>query len=172
MVLTQYVLALILSLRASLMPGETVDAHLATMVDVSAAIAESVNASAPVYRGRFGRARTAALMVAIGYKESGFRADILSGATLGPNRACGAWQTETPPLPCALFVLDRRFEAEHALALVRRSFAACRHNPRAHWLAGFTSGRVDAGLVESRERMNLADRLFASVAPVWLEEGA
>lgn len=172
MVLTQYVLALILSLRTSLMPGETPNAHLATMIDVSAAIADAVNSAPPVYRGRFGRARTAALVVAIGFKESGFRADVLSGATLGPNRACGAFQIEGPPLPCAVFVLDHRGEAEHALSLIRRSFAACRHSPRAHWLAVFTSGRIDAGLVESGERMALADRLFATVAPIWLEEAA
>lgn len=145
---------------------ETEAAALVRYQEIAEAVAETVEAEDPLFGGPLGRHRTGALLVSVAFFESGLRLDVDQGATLGDHgRACGLWQIQAPPQPCAEFVRDRRTQASHALALMRRSFAACRSAPVARRLAAFASGRCSAGHAESEARILYAQRIFARRPP-------
>lgn len=87
--------------------------------------------------------RTAALLVAIAVHESGLRADVDTGETLGDGgRARGLWQLQDVPSD-----LSRAEQASVALARVQRSFRACGSGRYA--LAAYASGSCARGLPES-----------------------
>jgi hypothetical protein len=169
MQITGWILGLILTLSPPRDTArESADAMLGRYVDIAAAIADVVQTEEPLFSGPLGRERTASVLVATAWLESGFRVDIASGETRGDKgRACSLWQVQAPPVPCAVFVHDRRAEAAYALSLMRRSFAATRGMPLDDRLRVFASGRTDCGGEASRARMQEARRLFARVPPTW-----
>lgn len=133
---------------------------------IAEAIADVAAREAPLFGGTHGRERTAVLLAAVAFAESGYRRDVEAGETRGDKgRACGLWQIQATPVPCPQFVTDRRESARYALELMRRSFTACRTLPIEERLAAYASGRCDAGLRESRVRIELAQRWYARHPP-------
>lgn len=125
-------------------------------------VAAVVASSPPIFSGDLGRERTAALLVAVAALESGLRLDVDDGRKRGPARECGLWQTMPVAGRCPE---TRRAGAVLALERMRRSFAACHARPVAERLAAYASGRCDAGLAESRARVELARSLVARHPP-------
>jgi hypothetical protein len=109
------------------------------------------------------RPATAAVLLAIAYKESAFDARVDRWEKRGPAGECGLWQImPAARTPCRH---DRRADAAHALELVRASFAACSRNAPDERLAVYTSGACDRGLEASRERLGLARTWLAAHPP-------
>ena len=136
----------------------------------------------PLFPGRLGRFRTAALVVAVANYESGLRRDVLSCAgahSRGSGVDSGALQVR---LPRGAFTaegwtaeevcgdLGKQFRS--GLHLMQRSFRACSKEAADHRLSAFTSGRCDSviGGATSKPRMASGRRLFERMPPP-VEEG-
>lgn len=125
------------------------------------AVAISVASEArPLFRGdevASGAERTAAVLVAVAFEESRFRAN----ATGDHGQSRSAWQVSRywgEPV-----TIDG--QALLALDLMRESFRVCRARPveeRLSWYAAGGSG-CDRGHAASVRRMRLAERLLASL---------
>jgi hypothetical protein len=126
--------------------------------EVAADVDAVVRDAAPLFGGSHGRERTAALLLAVAYMESGLRDDNVRGKA----GECGLWQTMPVAGRCPE---TRRDAAALALDMMRRSFTACRASPIDDRLAVYASGRCDRGLTESRARMQLARRWYAAHPP-------
>lgn len=128
----------------------------------------------PIFGGERGRARTAALLLAIAWHESGFARDVDLGPCYRGRANDGArcdygrahcllqvhardGKTEEGWTPAEL-VADREKCFRAGMHLVLRSFAACRKNPPKHRLAAFASGRCDAGQSGSERLLALGER--------------
>jgi len=131
-------------------------------------------AEKPVFGGERGRARTAALLLAIAWHESGYSRDV----DLGPcwrGRANDGPRCDHGRAHCLLQVhardgktlegwtpaelhADREKCFRAGLHIVQRSFAACRKNPPQHRLAAYASGRCDAGQSGSERLLALGER--------------
>lgn len=135
----------------------------------------------PVFGGAKGRARTAALLLAIAWHESGFARDV----DLGPcwrGRANDSPRCDFGRATCLLqihtrdgktregwtpaeLLADRTKCIRAGLHLVQSSFSACRANPPRHRLAAFASGRCTAGQSGSERLLSLGER-FATRLPI------
>ena len=135
----------------------------------------------PLYRGKKGRARTAALLLAIAYMESGFAHDVDKGPCYrkGSYRSrcdgglsAGLWQARIGAgttletvhgidgkTQADLFG-DRKLQVRVALHMVRRSFKACRSLGQNALLNVYASGSCFRGEQPAKARLALATRLF------------
>ncbi len=146
---------------------ESEAAGRARYLDIATDIAFVVSDAdeSPLFGGKLARERTGALVVAVGYMESGWRLDVDNGTTLGDHgRACTSWQLQRSRAECAKLLADRRAAVREALHAMRLSAAAC-HGLIQDMLRAYASGRCDAGEEESRTRVQLAQRLFAAHPP-------
>lgn len=119
----------------------------------------------PLFGGARGRAQTVALLLSIAYHESGFRRDVDLGLgklargsgidscllqiRVGSGRTADGWSHHD-------LVSDREKCFRAGLALVRRSFSACRRLDPRDWLGAYTRGRCVANEPSSRSRVGLA----------------
>lgn len=135
----------------------------------------------PVFGGKKGRARTASLLLAIAYHESGFAKDVDKGPCYrgksGNSARCDSGMSaclmqihigdgSTPEgwTQKDLFA-DRKKCFAAGLRLIRRSFAACKSLPIKHRLNAYASGSCAKGHEGSERLMNLADK-FATRSPI------
>jgi hypothetical protein len=135
----------------------------------------------PVFGGKKGRARTAALLLAIAYHESGFAKDVDKGPCYrGKNgnsarcdsglSAClmqihiGEGSTPEGWKKKDLFA-DRKKCFASGLRLIRKSFSACRSLPMKHRLNAYASGSCSKGQSGSERLMALADK-FSTRLPM------
>jgi hypothetical protein len=121
----------------------------------------------PLFRGAYGRASTAALLLAVAFHESGFRRDVdlgigklargsgtdscLMQIRVGSGRTPQGWSHTD-------LVQDRQKCFLAGLALIRRSFAACHRLSVRDWLSAYTRGRCVENDPSSRSRVDLATR--------------
>lgn len=142
--------------------------------DVAAVVFDP--AEAPVYRGPFGRVRTAGLVVAVAWMESGFARDV----DLGPcapgrvragqcdhGRSASMWQikvgrgrTREGWTQADLFA-DRRKAIRAALRGLRSSFGLCKHLEEELRLTAYGTGTCAVPLERSRPYVRLGNRLAA-----------
>ncbi|HEU4407112.1 MAG TPA: transglycosylase SLT domain-containing protein [Polyangiaceae bacterium] len=128
------------------------------------AIAEAAERSEPLFPGPDGRARTAALLVAVAYHESRFDPKAVGDG----GRSFGLFQLQrggasnfTPAVA-----------ARRSLAFLRSSMNSCRDRAEDERLAAYASGRCDRGLEASRARMRLGRALVAGHPPPEPTRGA
>ncbi len=131
----------------------------------------------PLYGGKKGRARTAALLLAIAYHESGFARDVDEGPCYrgkhGTSKRCdsgvsaclmqihlGKGTTPEGWTQSDLFE-DRRKCFSAGLRLIRKSFLACRALPMKHRLNAYASGSCARGHAGSERLMALGERFAA-----------
>jgi len=154
--------------------------RMQSIADDIAAVVADVDEQ-PIVGGHQGRARTAALLVAIGSLESGYAPDADKGPCWrgldGKSTRCdgglavSAWQIRVGAGRTAegysredLFA-DRKKAIRTALHLVRRSVNACRREAPLHRLAAFASGSCSRGHQASAARVQLAQHLLAALPP-------
>ncbi len=167
--MTSWLFALLLAVAP---PGrvparETEEAARVRYLDIATDIASVASdpAEAPLFGGALGRERTAALLAAVAYMESGLRLDVDDGRTRGDSgRSCTIFQLSRGRKACAPLLADRRAATREALHSMRRSAAAC-PGPVEGMLRAYAAGRCSAGEDESRARVQLAQRLFAGHPP-------
>lgn len=132
--------------------------------DISAVVEDP--AELPVFGGKLGRERTAMLLLAVAYMESGLRVDVDDGRLLGDSgRSCTIFQLSRGRTACAPLLADRRLAAREALRAIRRSAAACPGVGIDGMLRVYASGSCNAGATESAARVRLAQRWFAAHPP-------
>lgn len=129
----------------------------------------------PVFGGAHGRARTAALVLAVAYHESGFMKDVDIGPCYrgknGQSTRCDSGKSaclmqiriadgKTPEgYTREELFKDRRKCFESGLRLLRSSLGMCKHLPLKHRLAAYASGSCDKGWEGSEVLMSLAEKL-------------
>jgi hypothetical protein len=156
--------AWILTLMIALQPHAP---WLSTYPETADAIARASIAE-PLFAGKDGPARTAALLVAIGWFESRFQADAVGDhgrsvclVQIGESNFKALGVTRETMLTSVATCI-------HAgITMIRESMAACKARPLderlGHYAAGGNGCSNEGGLTASRHRMLLAKRLFASV---------
>jgi hypothetical protein len=134
----------------------------------------------PVYGGPNGRRRTALLMLAIAFHESGFAHDVDIGPCYrgrdGQSARCdhgksacvmqlhvGEGTTPEGYSQADLFA-DRKKCFRAALARIRSSLGECKHLDERHRLNAYASGVCTRGDEQSEELMDLVDKFGAKVA--------
>jgi hypothetical protein len=148
--------------------------------DIAVVVTDSTEA--PAVGGKNGRARTAALIVAIAWKESAFARDVDLGPACyrgrdGRSPRCdggaaasifqiriGAGTTVEGWKQADLFA-DRKKAVRAALHLVRRSVNACSKYGALAALRSYASGSCERGHAASAARVQLAQRLLATLPP-------
>lgn len=124
-------------------------------------------ATRSLFGGPRGRAQTVALLLAIAYHESGFRRDVDLGLgklargsgtdscllqiRVGTGLTADGWSHQD-------LVSDREKCFRAGLAVIRRSFGACRRLDQRDWLSAYTRGRCVKDEPYSRSRVGLARR--------------
>ncbi len=159
--MTAILLAVLLALVPRPSGGETAEAHQDRLESIAAAVAEVAATEAPIGASEGGLARTAAVLVAIAYYESGFDWAVDVGGKRGDGgRAVCLMQVHPRPglLPETLET-SRAACFRAGLQIARRSFGACGRFPAAGGLAAYTSGRCDRGVMSSATRVRLAEKL-------------
>jgi hypothetical protein len=154
--------------------GERLERYRSIAADLAAVVLDPDERMA--YRGARSRERTAALLLALAFMESGFAKDVDKGPCYrgrdgtfarcdGGLSACmlqirvGAGTTSEGWSREELFA-DRRKCFRAALHKARRAMSSCvRRGPDA-LLNAYASGSCDRGLHESRERLAMARRFF------------
>lgn len=134
------------------------------------AIANRAEAEAPLFKGDDDRHRTAALLVAIAFRESSLRSDAVGDHVAGkPTSFCAfqlhlPWGAKTaegwsgPDL-----VEDPEKCVTAAMRLLRESMRACPSAPLAWYAAGPSGCESVRAQRISRDRMSLAQRLVRDV---------
>jgi len=128
----------------------------------------------PVFGGPHGRARTAALLLAVAYHESGFMKDVDIGPCYrgksGQSTRCDSGKSaclmqiriadgKTPEgYTREDLFQDRKKCFRAGLRLLRSSLGMCKHLPLKHRLAAYASGSCDKGLPGSEVLMSLAEK--------------
>jgi hypothetical protein len=135
----------------------------------------------PVYAGPKGRRRTALLVLAIAFHESGFAHDVDIGPCYlgkdGTSARCdhgksacvmqlhiGEGTTPEGYTQADLFA-DRKKCFRAALARIRSSLGECKHLDEKHRLNAYASGVCTRGDEQSEELSALVDKFGAKVAP-------
>jgi hypothetical protein len=188
------VVAWLVSLMASLAPpevaaaqpafpgwAETAEERAARYESIASDLAAVVYApeTRPLYSGRRARARTAALLVALAFKESGFAPDVDRGPCVkirdpktgyarcdGGASACmlqvrtGAGTTLEGWTREELFA-DRKKCFTAGMNAARRSFVACARLGLDSLLNVYASGTCERGGPQGKERLDLALRLVS-----------
>ena len=144
----------------------------------------------PLFPGKRGRERTAAVVLAVAHLESGFRKDVdLGVGKIGRGDHGRSWclmqvqagVTGTVPSGNDLtrtytgsdLVTDRKKCFRAGIEMIRQSLSACRDQPLKDRLAVYASGSCDKGLAESQMRMALAGRITKLLPfPAQSENGA
>ena len=153
--------------------GELIEEAVARYEQIAAdAVAVAYDSTTPpLFAGRDGRAKTAALLLSVAFHESGFRKDVdlgigprargdsgqswcLMQIKIGGGRTLEGWSG-------AELVRDRRLCFAAGLSAIRRSFVACRANPTSERLNAYTSGSCSRGATQSRARMESAIAWFS-----------
>lgn len=132
----------------------------------------------PVLAGGEGRAKTAALLVAVSYWESGGWNKVVDYGVGARGRGdsgtshCLAQVRLSPGMrtrhgfSAEDLTRDRRACFRAALAIMRDSFRSCGRGRPLEWrLAVYASGRCGAGLRESTLRVRTAMRVYAANRP-------
>jgi len=138
---------------------ETVEAGAARYGEIAEAIADVSG----------GNARTAALLLAVSFHESGWRRDVDLGRgklARGSGRDSCLMQVRVTTDEHRALTADRRRCFRLGLERLQRSLNACRHLPRLDRLAAYASGACDRGRLESRARMKTADDFEARIRAV------
>jgi hypothetical protein len=152
--------------------AETVEEGKARYGEIADALANVVlDPSEPsLWRGPSGRARTAALVLAVSYLESGWRKDVDLGQGkhargddgnswcmmqmhVGRGTTLEGWTG-----PDLVASREKCFRA--GLHALRRSQRACRSRPIEEMLNAYASGTCTRGAAESRQRVGLAMRWY------------
>ncbi len=129
----------------------------ASYEETARAIATAAELAEPLFPGPDGRARTAALLVAVAYHESRFDPNAVGDG----GRSFGLFQHQrggTSNFAPAV-------AAPRALETMRGSMNVCRARPADERLAAYASGRCDRGLAASRARLALSRALLAGHPP-------
>lgn len=130
-----------------------VDRYVSISEDIAAVADES-----PVFAGEDGPARTGLLLASIASFESGYRADIDDLTVKGDHGASASiLQIWVRP---GEHPTDRRSFIRLGVERIKESFGACRGSVLADRLALYASGHCDAGLRESRHRVERALRYW------------
>lgn len=139
-------IALVLAMMLALVPGRD---H----ARLGGAIAEVVEAEPPLFQDDADRRKTAALLVAVAFRESSFRAD-----AIGDNgRARCAFQLWGAP---AEVMTDPQLCTRIAMARLRESMRACgAANPLGVYAAGPAGCTSEKAARISRDRMWIAKRI-------------
>jgi hypothetical protein len=122
-------------------------------------------ATPPLFGGPRGRAATVALLLSIAYHESGYRRDVDLGIgklargsgkdsclvqiRVGSGRTPQGWSHDD-------LVSDRDKCFRAGLALIRKSFGACRKQEQLDRLSAYTRGRCSSHEPLSRSRIGLS----------------
>jgi hypothetical protein len=159
---------------------ETIEAKEARYLSIANDIAQVAYDpdEQPAFAGRRGRQETAALLLAIAFKESGFAHDVDKGPCVqhkdrktgyvrcdGGASACmmqiriGAGTTKEGWTQRDLFA-DRTKCFRAGLSLVRRSMNACREHPVEYRLNAYASGVCSLGHSGSKDRMRYWRKLL------------
>lgn len=115
------------------------------------AIDRAVDRDGPLFVGADGARQTRALMVAVAWRESSFRLDVVGDQ----GRSMCAFQILNGPRS---LLADVDACTTRGLAMMRESFAACSTLPVAERLAGYARGSCtrDDGRAISRDRFWVA----------------
>lgn len=123
----------------------------------ASAIAEVIDAEPALFKDDAAKLRTAAVVVAIAFRESSFRNDVVSKT----NDFCMMQVNRRPDLAA-----DPRACVRVGLAMLRESLRVCPAFPVAHYAEGGLRACSSARAQRiSRDRMALAARLVREVKP-------
>ncbi|MCU0686684.1 MAG: transglycosylase SLT domain-containing protein [Polyangiaceae bacterium] len=125
--------------------------------ETARAIATAAEHAEPLFPGPDGRARAAALLVAVAYHESRFDPNAVGDG----GRSFGLFQHQRG----GASNFAATVAAPRALETMRGSMNACRARPAEERLAAYASGRCDRGLAASRARLSLGRALLAGHPP-------
>jgi hypothetical protein len=134
----------------------------------------------PLFPGVEGRARTAALVLAVAYHESGFSHDVDKGPCYQPKNSkilrcdggmavcllqvhMGYWGKTKEGWTKEQMFQDRKKCFTVGIRKMRQSMSTCRTNSDQHKLAAYASGRCTHGLKGSRELWALYQRFWSRV---------
>ena len=143
------VLFFILAAMASLAPGRE---H----IENATAIASVVLDEPPLFKSDESRLRTAALIVAIAFRESSFRNDAKSKT----NDSCLMQVNRRPDL-----AKDPVKCVRVAMAMLRESMRMCPDHPLAFYASGSGACTNERARKISDDRTRIAHRLLAQVSP-------
>lgn len=165
--MTPWLLSLMLAaLPPARQAPEPEDLARARYEAIAGDVAEIVAAEPALFRGKFGRQRTAVLLLSVAFHESAWRLEVDTGLSRGDaGRSCTLWQhNEGRGKVCDELLADRKKAVRLALDKMRRSQRACR-GPVEEMLRVYASGSCQRGLTESRKRVETAQRWFAARPP-------
>ena len=157
---------------------ETIEEMRTRYASIAKDLAEVVDNGKPLFGGKRGRRHTAALLMSIGYFESGFVKSVGSGKVRGDggrswcymqiNLGKGKVYFGTPEM---LEWTGQDLVGESAtkcfkvgLETIRMSMGACRSRAQADWLSAYTSGRCQDNEPKARSRWSFAGTLVQRVA--------
>ena len=168
--------------------------------DIAKDIQTVVSEEEPLFKGAYGRIRTASVILSIMFHESGFRKDVDLGLGKlakgdGGNSVCMmqlnigkgrtfAWNTKKlrPALPAdppdevmagwnqKEISADRKKCIRAGYRIIKISFGAGRSLPMLDWLRVYASGSTTAGSKESQARMGLALKYYAAHKPDFTDQ--
>lgn len=157
---------------APLRQDETEDEMRERYKTLAQGIAEAVESSPSLFRGDNGAYRTAALIISVGFFESGFRKDVGDGRVRGDGgRSWCYMQINIGKGPVYMgpdemqnwygtdLVQDPQKCFKTGLLTLRRSIGACRKYTEGDVLSAYTSGRCVHGEPKARQRWNYAQVL-------------
>lgn len=147
--MTEWILALMLGLMAH-EPAPWSSTYPATAAAIANAATE-----APLFAGKDGPARTAALLVSVAWFEGRFDPKAHNATDPGGG-SFGMFQSSRRPIASA------EEQARHALGALRVSFRECSARAPQDWVAFYASGSCTnvGGLLASRRRMGMAMKLY------------
>jgi hypothetical protein len=136
--------------------------HLSPHIDhavLAQAIAKAVDESPPIFPDDADRRRTAALAVAVAFRESSFNPH-----AVGDNGAsfC-AFQIHVTSKGSRALLANPDHCAQAGLALLRASYNHCPSHPVATFAAGPSACTIPLAQRISRDRVRLGEELLASV---------
>lgn len=134
------------------------------------AIASSVEAAPPLFKGDDDRRRTSALLVAIAFRESSLRADAVGDHRAGKPTSFCAFQINLPwghktaeGWTGEDLVEDPQKCVTAAMTMLRISMRVCPSSPLAWYAAGPIGCQDERAQRISRDRMAIAARLIRDV---------
>ncbi len=139
------ILFYILFAMSSLAPGRSHEKN-------ATAIATVVLSEPPLFKNDESRERTAALLVAIAFRESSFRNDVKSKT----NDSCMMQINRRPDL-----AEDVEKCVRVAMTMLRESMRMCPEHPIAFYASGPGACTNERAIKISRDRMALSKRVFA-----------
>jgi hypothetical protein len=142
------VIALVLAMMLSLVPGRDHSTN-------AGAIARVVESERPLFKDDAAKVRTAALVVAVAYRESAFKNDAISKT----NDHCMMQVNRRPDL-----ARDPEACVRVAMTMLRESFRMCPEHPIAFYASGPGACTNERARRISNDRMAIARRL-AKVQP-------